>query len=102
MMGAENMDQIAYESWWRLHVRLARGGELSAEEQATYEAGRGKLEQEEAFQEAEGAKRSRLELVRLEQEHAQLECQRRQVEGEIAQLEARLSEPTRQFLGVGD
>ena len=46
------MDQTAYENWWHLHVRLARGGELSAEEQATYEAARGKLEQEETFQDA--------------------------------------------------
>ena len=96
------MDQTAYENWWHLHVRLARGGELSVEERATYEAGRGKLEQEETFQEATEAKRARLELARLEQEHAQLERQRRQLEVEIAQLESRLSEPTRQFLSVGD
>jgi hypothetical protein len=96
------LDQITYENWWRLHVRLACGGELSAEERATYEAGRGKLEHEESFQEATEAKRARLELARLEQEHAQLERQRRQLEVEIAQLESRLSEPTRQFLNVGD
>jgi len=96
------MERVAYENWWRLHVRLARGGQLSAEEQSAYEAGRGKLEQEETFQEATDAKRARLELTRLEQEHAQLERQRRQLEVEIAQLETQLSEPTRQFLSVGD
>ena len=96
------MDQPTYETWWHLHLRLARGGELSAEEQSCYEAGRGKLEQEERFQEATNAKLARVQLTRLEQEHAQLERQRRQLEAEIAQLEARLSEPTRQFLSVGD
>ena len=96
------MDQTAYENWWHLHVQLARGGELSAEEQATYEAARGKLEQEETFQDATEAKGARLELARLEQEYAQLERERRQLEVEIAQLESRLSEPTRQFLSVGD
>jgi septal ring factor EnvC (AmiA/AmiB activator) len=81
---------------------MARGGELSAEEQSFYEASRKQLEQEEQFQEAANAKHVRVELARLEQDHAQLERQRRQLEADIAQLEARLSEPTRQFLTVGD
>jgi predicted nuclease with TOPRIM domain len=96
------MDQTTYDNWWRLHTRLARGGDLSAEEQGIYDAGRRDLERDEQFQEAVDARRVRLELRRLEQEHVQLENQRRQLEAELAQLESRLSEPTRQFLNVGD
>ena len=101
-VGVPSMDRTTYEEWWRLHSRLIRGDALSAEEQGMYDAGRRDLERDEQFQEAADAKRVRMELTRLEQEYVQLENQRRQLEAEIAQLESRLSEPTRQFLNVGD
>ena len=100
--GYKNMDQSAYENWWGLHLRLARGGALTAEEQGVYDAGRATLEREERFQEAADAKRVRDELTRLEREHGQLENRRRQLEAEISELETRLSEPTRQMLTIAD
>ena len=33
------MDEPAYRTWWALHLRVARGESLNAEERAAYEAG---------------------------------------------------------------
>jgi hypothetical protein len=63
--------------------------ESSAEQRATYEAGRDKSEQQETHRKAMAAKGARRELERLEQEHAQLERHRRQLEVESSPLGAR-------------
>lgn len=96
------MDRSAYENWWRLHLRLARGDALTAEEQAVYDAGRTRLEGEEQYQEVLDAKRARDELTRLEREHVELENQRRKLDEEISHLESRLAESTRQLLTIAD
>jgi hypothetical protein len=41
------MDEQQYQAWWPLHLRVALGETLSAEEQHDYEAGRAELEAEE-------------------------------------------------------
>jgi len=41
------MDEQQYKAWWPLHLRVALGEALSAEEQRLYEAGRAELQAEE-------------------------------------------------------
>jgi hypothetical protein len=41
------MDQTTYERWWQLHLRVAKGEELDAAEQAIYAAGLMELDAEE-------------------------------------------------------
>ena len=94
------MDQAAYQQWWQLHLRVARGELLRHAEQQAYEAGRLELEQTEQFTELAVATQARGELAALDAERDQLEQRRKQLDGEIAALESRLNEPARQFLGV--
>jgi molecular chaperone GrpE (heat shock protein) len=97
-----NVDQKTYERWWPLHLRVARGESLNADEQSSYDAGCCQLEQEEQLLETTEARESREHLAALEAERADLERRRRQLDAEIANLESRLSDQTRQYLGVGD
>ena len=82
------MDQSSAQRWWALHLRIARGEALGAEDQRFYQTGLGQLEQEELLQ---GTRRTVRELracvTALEAEHAALEARRREVEAEIATLE---------------
>jgi predicted nucleic acid-binding Zn-ribbon protein len=94
------VDHATYQRWWQLHLRLARGQSLSADEQSAYDAGRRALEQDELLRETAEARQLRAQLAALESEHGELQRRRAQLEGEIAELEARLSEQTREFLGV--
>ena len=96
------MDQAAYQQWWQLHLRVARGEALSPDQFATYESGRRVLEQQEQFPAATIARKAREELATLEAEHARLEKRRQQLDSEIASLESQLSQQTRQYLGVED
>jgi hypothetical protein len=96
------VDQPTYERWWQLHLRIAHGESLTHEEQSSYDAGRRELEQQEQLGETMAARELREELVALEAEHADLERRRQQLDSEIADLESRLSDETRQFLGVQD
>ena len=41
------MDEQQYKAWWPLHLRVALGEALSAEEQRVYEVGRAELQAEE-------------------------------------------------------
>jgi hypothetical protein len=69
---------------------------------AIYEAGRQELERDEKLQEVQTTKEAREHLQALEVERAQLEKRRLQLDREIAALEERLQEQTRQLLGVED
>ena len=94
------MDRTTYQQWWQLHLRVARGGSLGPDEQTSYNAGRRELEREERLLETMEARESREQLAALETEHAALETQRQQLDAEIAELESRLRDQTRQYLGV--
>lgn len=94
------MDQTTYQHWWQLHLRVARGESLGPKEQSSYDAGRRELEREERLLETTEARESREQLAALEAEHAALETRRQQLDTEIAELEARLRDQTRQYLGV--
>jgi hypothetical protein len=43
------MDKAAYQQWWALHVRSARGESLAKEEAAIYEQGLQELHDEEVL-----------------------------------------------------
>ncbi|MBC8870777.1 MAG: hypothetical protein H8E44_15245 [Planctomycetes bacterium] len=94
------MDRTTYQQWWQLHLRVARGESLGPDEQASYDVGCRELEREEQLLETTEAKESREQLAALEAEHAALETQRQQLDAEIAELESRLRDQTRQYLGV--
>lgn len=64
------MDQETYQRWWALHLRVARGEERGAEEQALYTAGRLQLEREEKLGlTATAAGQARAAVASLAAEH---------------------------------
>ena len=75
-----------YQAWWRLHLRVAQGENLSEQEHAHYLAIRNQLEREEILFE------DRTEIERLQKQLAQAEIEREQLRGYRLQLEAKLAE----------
>lgn len=96
------MDQATYEKWWQLHLQNARGESLSLDEQTLYDTGRRELEQDEKFRDQADTRQAREEWQSLEAEYAVLEQRRQRLNSEIAQLESRLNDQTREMLGVED
>lgn len=96
------MDQTTFQRWWEIHLQVARGLSLSPEEKTLYEAGRQELEKEEPLREVQKAREVRGQLRALEGESTQLERRRLQLDREIAALEEKLQEQTRQLLGTGE
>ena len=94
------MDDSAFQPWWELHVRVARGDSLAPEEQAIYEATRVAHDHEEQRETLWNARQAKQELRELESECSRLEERRRQLDDEISSLEKRLGQPTRQLLGT--
>jgi predicted RNase H-like nuclease (RuvC/YqgF family) len=95
------MDQATHQRWWALHLRVARGEDLSAEERTFYETMGRRLEQEETIgEQALELRKSREMVASLERERSALEARRRQLDAEIASLEATLSKQMQQPLGV--
>jgi hypothetical protein len=97
------MDAAQYNAWWQLHLRAARGERLDPEEQATYEGGARQLDQTEAISgNLDRLRRARAAVAQAEAECADLRRRRDALDAEMAALEARLSQRTRQALGVAD
>lgn len=96
------MDNSAYQDWWQLHLRAARGEALAPEERNTYQAGLSSLERDESLHAVTDARQARQQWIALDTEYSALEQRRQQLDTEIAELESRLSEQTRQYLGVED
>lgn len=97
------MDQATYQRWWPLHLRVARGEELSAEERPLYEAGLRQVEQDDlSAVSATAIQEARAAVAVLETEHAALVARRRQLDEEIASLEKALGQQARDPLGVED
>ena len=86
------MDQTTYERWWQLHLRVARGEELDAAEQAIYAAGSMDMDAEEGKTPLENSnltllRRLRTEVESLETTHAQLQAKSRRLDRQIWTLE---------------
>lgn len=99
------MDETTYQRWWPLHLRTARGEILSDEERSFYENELSRLYQDEQIQLQVAPSRNlqlRERIEALEAERTRLEAKRKQLDEEIAALEAALNQKTRQLLGVGD
>jgi uncharacterized protein involved in exopolysaccharide biosynthesis len=97
------MDEVAYKTWWPLHLRVARGETLSVDEQAIYEAGRQQLYSEEQIDGSiEALRKARQQMLNLKAEYEQMRRRYEEMEAQIERLEARLAEEDRQLLGVGE
>jgi predicted nuclease with TOPRIM domain len=97
------MDEQAYRTWWPLHLRVARGEMLNAEEQAVYVEGKHRLHEEEALEASLiRLRQTREEIKSLEAERERLQERRRQLRERVTILESALSEKTKHALGVGD
>jgi len=97
------MDESAYEKWWALHVRSARGESLSDEEQAIYARGLKQLHNQEVLaDDVESMRKARKAVMALDTRCDQLHAQRKHLKDEIAHLEAALSPDVRRSLGIED
>lgn len=94
------MGDSAFQSWWELHIRVARGESLTAEESAVYQSGQEGLESGEEAQLLLRAKHIREDLAALESERSELERRRQALDAEIQKLESRMGQQTRRLLGV--
>lgn len=94
------MVDSAFQTWWELHVRVARGESLTAEESAVYQSGRQDLESGEESQLLLEAKHARDDLKALESERSELERRRQELDAEIRLLESRMGQETSRLLGV--
>jgi hypothetical protein len=84
------VDQTTYREWWPLHLRVARGESLNADEHAFHESVRLELEREELLENREGLRAAREADAALETDRSRLKERRRQLESEIAALETAL------------
>ncbi len=97
------MDETTYRKWHALHLRVARGETLNAQEQAFYDTELRKMHQEEVLNtDFETLRQMRSRIKELEAENQRLQAQRARMDQEIAALEAQLNEQTKQLLGVGE
>ncbi len=94
------MTESIFQSWWPLHLRVARGESLTPEEKSFYDATRQDFDSDEQLQPLRTTQLAKAELQTLEIERSQLEQRRRQLDTQIAALENRLSQSTRQLLGA--
>ena len=74
------MDDVRYQRWWQLHLRVARGETLNPVERAEYEAGLETLDQEEKEQLQPES------VTMLRKLRAQVEQLRHLLEQQIAEL----------------
>lgn len=85
------MDQTTYRHWWQLHLRVARGDELTAVERATYEAGLTELDAEEKAQWTDNdltrLRKLKAEVESLQAIRAQLQAKSRRLDRQIRTLE---------------
>jgi hypothetical protein len=97
------MDQSTYQRWWPLHLRVARGETLAAEDQSFYDAQCKELDKAEILQvDQEAFRAAQASLAALKAETARLQERSRQLDAEIEALQAALSKQKRQLLGVED
>jgi septal ring factor EnvC (AmiA/AmiB activator) len=88
------------QRWRELHLRVARGDRLSAEDQAVYDATRRELEDNETRELIHNAQQAREELRELEAQRRRLEQRRQELDAEIAAIESTLAPQARELLGA--
>ncbi len=94
------MGASTFQTWWELHVRVARGESLTADEALVYQARSDSLDAEEESQLLVRAKLARHDLTSLESERAELEQRHQELDAEICLLESRMGQQARCLLGV--
>ena len=97
------MKSSEYDLWWQLHLRVARGETLSAEEQADYQTGLDRLDLEEAQIEPEDVSALRAARAQIEKQtavHTQMLVRRAQLERQIAALESAYQQLTGRNLAM--
>ena len=96
------MNEATHRQWWPLHIKYAKGEALTPEEQAAYEAGRDQLYANENLNgDVEDLKQLRAHILEMEAQLAQMMEQYRALKARAESLEDRLSEPVKNYLGVG-
>ena len=89
--------------WWQLHLRVARGEALSAQEQADYQTGLDRLDLEEAQIEPESVSALRAARAQIDKQtavHAQMLVRSAQLERQIAALESAYQQLTGRNLAM--
>jgi hypothetical protein len=85
------MDETTYARWWQFHLRVARGENLDAAEQAAYDEGLAALDLEEQSQlrdtDLARLRQLKAEVERLETDHARLESMSHRLDRQIWTLE---------------
>ena len=98
------MEEAIRRQWQALHLRVALGETLSAEEQAVYDAGIRELEAEEE-QTLNGSRENLIQARQrnreMRAEYDRLQRQIEEMEKQITVLEGRLDAPTKQLIGAG-
>lgn len=95
------MSETEYRAWQALHDRWAMGERLTDEEQAMYEAACGKLDAEEILPVSlKNLQDVHAKATELEVQIARAQSDAARLRTQIAETEARLSEPTRRRLGL--
>jgi hypothetical protein len=95
------MDKAAYQQWWALHVRSARGERLANEEAAIYEQGLKELHDEEVLAaDLRALREGRDAVMALDAQCERLQERRRQLKERMAHLEVTLSPDVRRKLGI--
>jgi hypothetical protein len=87
------IDSTTYARWWPLHLQVARGETLAAEDRAFYDHVRLELEREEVIGGVNSVRQVRAAVTALEAERTRLENRRQQLDEEIVRLEARCGWP---------
>ena len=94
------MGESTFPTWWELHVRVARGESLTADETVVYQARNDTSNAEDESELLEMAKHARHDLTSLASERAQLERRHQELDAEIRLLESRMAQQTGRLLGV--
>lgn len=97
------MTSFDYDAWWSLHLRVAKGERLSAQEERAYQAGLHQIE--EQAQSADDMtitylRSLRAAIVRASNLHAELTDRRAELDQQIITLEANYRRVTGQSLDL--
>jgi hypothetical protein len=95
------MEDLKYETWWKLHERAVRGETLNHDERAAYEAGLRELHEDEVLSgDLALLREAREAVMQLDAKCDALQAQRRKLKDEAARLESVLSKEARKLLGI--
>ncbi len=95
------MPDFDYEQWWSLHLRVAKGESLSAQEDQAYQTGLSQLDSQQASVEGETIlylRTLRSAIGRASRRHAEMTARSTELDTKIAALESRYQRLTGQTL----